>query len=101
MQRISQIVVPGLMYYALKGDEEMAFTVVVKQCLITMGYNFVPIPGAMGVSDYLMIDGYSGIMDVDFAYQLEMITRGMTFYVCVAFCAIITLLGYFFWRKEK
>ncbi len=101
MQRIAQIIVPGLIYYALKYDGKMAVTVVIRQCLITMGYNFVPIPGAMGVSDYLMIDGYSGIMDVDFAYQLEMITRGMTFYVCVAFCAIITLVGYVFWRKKK
>ena len=62
LQRTSQIMVPMLVYAALGGDKSLMPAVFSKQCLITIGYNFVPIPGGMGISDYLMIDGFNDIM---------------------------------------
>ena len=72
-----------------------------KQCLITIGYNYVPIPGALGIADYLMIDGFSSVMPEGLAYELDMISRGLTFYICVALSGIITLIGYLRGRNEK
>ena len=100
LQRTSQIIVPMLVFAALGGDRSLMPTVFSKQCLITIGYNFVPIPGAMGVSDYLMIDGFNSIMDRASAFSVELISRGMTFYVCVLLSGIITLIGYFAGRKK-
>lgn len=82
------------------GDYKNAASLFSKQCLITIGYNFVPIPGAMGISDYLMLDGYSRIMSSDMAYKIEMIGRGITFYICVLICGIITLAGYLIGKKK-
>ena len=100
LQRTSQIIVPMLVFAALGGDRSLMPTVFSKQCLITIGYNFVPIPGAMGVSDYLMIDGFNSIMDRASAFSVELISRGMTFYVCVLLSGIITLIGFFAGRKK-
>ena len=100
LQRTSQIIVPMLVFASLGGDRSLMPTVFSKQCLITIGYNFVPIPGAMGVSDYLMIDGFNSIMDRASAFSVELISRGMTFYVCVLLSGIITLIGYFAGRKK-
>lgn len=101
LQRTSQIVVPMLVYLSIGGDRHKSFMVFSKQCLVTIGYNFVPIPGAMGISDYLMIDGFTELMGWETAFSTEMISRGITFYTCVAVCGIITLIGYIFGRKKN
>lgn len=101
LQRASQIMVPMLVFAALGGDQSLMPTVFSKQCLITMGYNFVPIPGGMGISDYLMIDGFDGIMGSAMAYSVELISRGLTFYICVLISGIITLTGYLIGNRKE
>ncbi|MBR4719736.1 MAG: flippase-like domain-containing protein [Lachnospiraceae bacterium] len=101
LQRASQIVVPTFIYLSLGGNKSYAGLIFAKQCLITIGYNFVPIPGAMGISDFLMIDGFTEIMGRETAFSSVMISRGITFYTCVAICGIITLIGYLYGRKKN
>lgn len=98
LQRSSQIIVPMLLYISMGGKTIHAAEIFSKQCLITIGYNFVPVPGAMGISDYLMIDGFTDLMGREFAFQLEMLSRGMTFYICVTLSGIFTLIGYLIGR---
>ena len=100
-QRASQIIVPALVYIAMGGESKFTSLLFSKQCLITIGYNYVPVPGALGIADYLMIDGFSSIMAKDIAVQLDMISRGITFYICVTISGIFTLLGYLKGRKRK
>ena len=101
LQRSSQIAVPMLMYISVGGSRRKAPLIFAKQCLINIGYNFVPIPGAMGISDYLMLDGFKEIMGPETAYRIELISRGVTFYLCVAICGLITLFGYLRRRNRK
>ena len=101
LQRVAQIIVPMLIYLSLGGDRRKSFVIFAKQCLITIGCNFVPIPGAMGISDYLMIDGFTELMGWETAFSTEMISRGITFYICVAVCGLITLIGYLAGRKKN
>ncbi|WP_081675289.1 lysylphosphatidylglycerol synthase transmembrane domain-containing protein [Butyrivibrio sp. LC3010] len=100
LQRASQIAVPMFMHLCLGGKARDCVTLFSKQCLITIGYNFVPIPGAMGISDYLMIDGFSKIMTHEAALQLDMVSRGISFYFCVIISGLITLGGYL-WKMKK
>ena len=101
VQRASQIIVPSLVFIATGGDFKLSPLLFSKQCLITIGYNYVPIPGALGIADYLMIDGFSSIMSKDMAFNLDMISRGLTFYICVTLSGVITLIGYLKGRKKK
>ena len=101
LQRTSQILVPVFVYFALGGKKSHALIIFTKQCLITIAYNFIPIPGAMGISDYLMFDGFSRIMKEHMAYNVELIARGITFYMCVAICGLITLVGYICGSKKN
>ncbi len=100
VQRFCQIVVPAYLYIALGGETHKSVVLFFKQCLITIGYNFVPIPGAMGIADYLMIDGFSSLMSKHAAIELDMISRGITFYICVTFSGLITLIGYMKGKKR-
>lgn len=100
VQRGSQMLVPAILYLSLGGEGRKAPIVFARQCLITIGYNFVPIPGGMGISDYLMIDGYKGIMGEQMTYQVELLSRGITFYICIAVCGLITLAAYLLTSKK-
>lgn len=100
VQRGAQMLVPAVLYLSLGGTGGKAPTVFARQCLITIGYNFVPIPGGMGISDYLMIDGFKSLMGEKMTYQVELLSRGITFYICVAVCGLITLGAYFLTRKK-
>ena len=53
----------------------------------------------MGISDYLMIDGFTEIMGEKMAYSVELISRGITFYICVLISGLITLVGYCIKRR--
>lgn len=100
MQRTCQLIVPSLIYFSLGGEGHKSVMLFFKQCLITIGYNFVPVPGAMGIADYLMIDGFSSIMTKTAAFELDMISRGITFYICVSLSGLITLFGYMKGKKR-
>jgi hypothetical protein len=55
----------------------------------------------MGISDYLMIDGFLKTMSESMAYNVELISRGVTFYICVTISGIITLIGYMIGRDQN
>ncbi len=101
LQRASQILVPVFMYMAMGGKASTAPMVFASQCLITIGFNCVPVPGAMGVADFLMIDGFSKLMTRDDAFRLEMLSRGISFYICVIVSGIIMLFGYIMLRRRE
>lgn len=101
LQRLSQILVSALLFISIGGNPGKSVDIFAKQCLITIGYNFVPLPGAMGVADYLMLDGFSGIIEKNMAFHLEMLSRGMTFYVCVSLSGLITFIGYLIKRRRR
>lgn len=100
LQRTAQVIVPVFVYMALGGKGENCVMIFAKQCLITVGFNLVPVPGAMGVADYLMIDGFSDLLGSVGATKFEMLSRGITFYTCVSVCGIITLIGYIMGRRK-
>ena len=103
LQRAAQLAVPMCIYLALDGKPENAGLLFASQCLVVLGYSPVPIPGAMGVADFLMVNAFSGLgfILVEDAFRLEMLSRGLTFYICVAVSGIVTLIGYLLIRKRE
>ena len=100
-QRFSQLIVPSMLYISLGGSTKDWIVLFSKQSLITIGYSFVPLPGAMGVADYLMLQGFSEMMGKDLAFNLEMLSRGITFYICVTISGLVTLAGYLIKRRGR
>ncbi len=103
LQRASQLAVPACLYMALGGKLSGVGPLFATQCLVVLGYAPVPIPGAMGVADFLMLDAFSclGFIAAEEALRLEMLSRGLSFYICVAASGIITLIGYLVLRKKE
>ena len=100
-QRAVRLLVPVLVYLAMGGSVSMAPTILAIQCFVTIGYNCVPVPGGMGVADYLMVDGFAELMGLEDALHVEVLSRSISFYVCVAVSGMIVLVGYLRQRKRE
>ncbi len=101
LQRVSQIAVTMFVYAATTGKGFLeAIELWFWQGYVVLGTNCVPIPGAMGVSDYMMLDGFQNIMEKSQAVNLELLSRSFSFYSCVIICGISVLIQYFAVKKR-
>lgn len=100
LQRVSQIAVTMFVYLATAGKGlAAALDLWFRQCYVVMGANCIPVPGAMGVSDYMMLDSFRSVMTESQAVNLELLSRSISFYCCVFICGAATLIQYF--RVQK
>lgn len=100
-QRLSYYLVSFLVFLAVGRGASAGGKASVIQCLACVGSNCIPIPGAMGAADYMLLDGFSQLMSRDAAITMEMLCRGLTFYGSVSTGLIIVIIGYFAGRKRK
>lgn len=100
-QRLCHIFVTVFCYLATEGTFKYLWDVCVVQGLTDVGSNCIPIPGAIGAADYLLIEGLDLIPNVEKAANLELLSRGLAFYICVVLCFIITAVGYLMIRRRE
>lgn len=91
MQRLCNIGVTLCVYFAIGGSAAQTREVLVTQGFVVLGANAVPIPGAVGVSDGLFLDGFRELIP-DTAC-VEFLSRGISFYVCLLFCGLLFLIA--------
>ncbi len=102
LQRVSQITVTLLAFLAVGGDPAQSLRVWMTQSYVVIGSSCMPVPGAMGVSDYLLLDGLGTIMSHENAVNLELLSRSLSFYCMIAICGIAVLLKYILiFRRNK
>lgn len=101
LQRLSQIIVTLFSFAALHGDLRKIPRLLATQIYVVLGSNCVPIPGGMGVADYLMLKGYQQLMSREEAFQLEMLSRGLSFYVCMFVSLTAVVIGYVAIKRTK
>ena len=58
LQRLSLLLVPVCLLLGSAGSPEQALRAAAIQACIILGSNAAPLPGAMGVADFLFLDGY-------------------------------------------
>ncbi len=88
LQRASVIAVTMFTYLAMGGQGKFAGEIFAMQSYVVIGSNCVPIPGAMGVADYLMLDGFENYLPADLVVSMELLSRSLSFYCCVLLCGI-------------
>ena len=100
LQRLSQISVTLFVYLATGGSSGNLGSVWFYQAVTVIGSYCVPIPGAMGAADYLLLDGLGQISDITLPANIELLSRGISFYTCIIISAVITLIA-FCRRRER
>jgi uncharacterized protein (TIRG00374 family) len=109
--RACQILVIVFCYLAGGGSWRHVPDIFAIRSNVVMGACCIPIPGSMGVTDYMMLDGYcqflmdtKGITQVQAEAQaanLELLSRTMSFYVCILLCGLIVLTKYIIIRFRR
>ncbi len=106
LQRIFQILVTVFTYLAL-GNPLHALRAFSLQTYISIGAYCIPIPGSMGITDYLMIDGFSKIENVPHIMSesrtltFELLSRTLSFYSCILICGITVLISYLIGKNRR
>lgn len=100
-QRIFQISVVICIYLATTGNINNVFLMLEIESLVILGSYCVPIPGSIGVTDYLMINGFNQIMLLEQATNLELFSRGLSFYFCIFICGIATIIKYILVKRSS
>lgn len=101
IQRVSQMMVTVCVFMAVGGDISKAPEVLSTQGLVILGSNSVPIPGAVGVADYLFFEGFRGMVPHDSLVHVELMSRGISFYGCIILCILIVAVCYLSKSKKK
>ena len=99
LQRAAFITVAMLAYRAMGGRGAGMLDIWAVQGFAILGYNTIPIPGAIGVADYLILDGFKQLMDGATAVNLELVSRGLSFYSSILICGITILTQYIYRRR--
>ncbi len=101
LQRLANLFITITMYLATGGSVSQILNLFVVQSMVVVGSNCIPLPGAMGVADMLMIDGYTNLFNRTFAFELELLGRSVSFYICSLFSGVTVLLGWILKRKKN
>lgn len=94
LQRASQILVTMFCYFAMHGNLTDGLRVFAIQTYIVLGSNFIPVPGAVGISEFMMFFGYMMLMNEEAACSLAILSRGISFYTCGIISIFTVILGY-------
>lgn len=100
MQRVCQFAVTMFMFLAMRLQGAGALDIWALQGFVTIGSGFVPVPGGMGIADYLMLDGFGAFLSTDLSARLELLSRSMAFYLCILVCGGALILRFCI-RKMK
>ena len=93
-QRASQIAETAFVFLAYGGDARGAQRIFALQCYVVLGASFIPVPGSMGVTDFLMIDAFGTMLPEKVATSLELLSRTLSFYCCIVLCALFVLIRF-------
>lgn len=100
--RACQILVTVFCFLAGGGSWRMVPELFAMQSNVVLGAYCIPIPGSMGVTDYMMLDGFSSMgMTEERCANLELLSRGLSFYICILLCGILVLIKYAFIRFRR
>ncbi len=100
-QRIFQIATVVFVFLATKGSLGEAILVGAIESLVITGAYCAPIPGAIGVTDYLMLNGFQKIMPASEAVNLELLSRGISFYCCIFICGVAVLVKFWLLKRSS
>lgn len=100
LQRCSQLCITMFVFRAMGISGASMFDIWATQGFVVMGSNYVPIPGGMGIADILLLNGFGAVMSSPVAAQLELISRSLSFYLCILLCGGALVLRLFVRRSR-
>jgi len=101
LQRVAQVAVVAFVFIASHGNIRDLGLIIAIQLFTIIGAYCIPIPGAIGVTDYLMLDGFRNVMSLEASTNLELFSRALSFYICIFICGISVLIKYYLLKRSE
>ena len=95
-QRVSQTLIPCFVIMASPLFAKVDVTFLELFCMqayVMIGYNSIPLPGGTGVYEYLYPNVFGiGFPDMTFVLSAMMVSRAISFYICMVITGLYTLV---------
>ncbi len=101
LQRLASSLVPFFVALATGASLSQSIHLWAVQIYSMVGANCLPIPGSMGVADFLMLNGFRLYLDESAAVNLELLSRSLSFYFIVILCGTLVLVDHFVHMRRK
>ena len=99
-QRVSQVLITCFVCTA--ADPGASFVdLFAMQAFVLLGYNSIPLPGGVGAFEYLYLNIYTLRFDNTFIVVAMMVTRVISYYLCMALSGVVTLVYHIRLIKRK
>ena len=99
-QRVSQVLITCFVCTA--ADPDASFVdLFAMQAFVLLGYNSIPLPGGVGAFEYLYLNIYTLRFDNTFIVVAMMVTRVISYYLCMALSGVVTLVYHIRLMKRK
>ena len=89
-QRFSVICVSVCLFLGLGGGTSKIVDAFSAQTMAILGSNAIPLPGAVGISDFLFLKGFGNL--VSDPASLDLLSRGISFYCTLILCGLVVIL---------
>lgn len=99
-QRVSQALVTCLVC-AAAGEGALFAEIFAMQAFVLIGYSSVPLPGGVGAFEYLYLHIYGLRFEKIFILSAMMVTRMISYYICIAVSGAFTLSYHFALLRRK
>lgn len=96
-QRFSVICVSVSLFMGLGGGGSRILDAFSAQTMAILGSNAMPLPGAVGISDYLFLKGFGNL--ISDPVSLDILSRGISFYCTLIICGLVVFSE--IWIKQK
>ena len=102
VQRFFLFFITYVVYRSFGLHEVNAFTITILQSVISISVDMLPLPGGMGISEYLYMRIFTPIFKSSTAASASMlVSRGFSYYVLVIVSGIISFITHLTVRGDK
>ncbi len=101
LQRVVFFTVPYFVYLSFGLNSATFFDIFAIQVMTQMSVYALPIPGSAGATEAMLLLLYETVYTEDQAVSAMLLTRGITFYLNVAVCGLVTLINNLVSNRKK
>ena len=101
VQRCALFLVTYFAYRSFGLDAAGAPEIVTLQAMIAVAVEMLPIPGGMGITESLFLRIFGPICTGGLTLPVLIVSRGISYYVQLLICGLITFLSFFVLGKDK
>ncbi len=101
VQRVFLFAITPIVYYSFHLKGFPAIDTLVLQSFISLGADMLPLPGGMGITEYLFAAIFRPVFGDNLVVPALIVSRGFSYYVQLLLSAVMTIIAFIFIFNKK